>query len=104
VLEAFFLPVEPGQRLCIFHHPAARPTRGGVVYVHPFAEEMHKARRMAALQARRLADEGFAVMQIDLHGCGDSSGDFSEARWDLWKRELDDTLARTAALGWALEE
>src|SRR5688500_8337577 len=54
---------------------------------------MNKARRMAALQARRLAAEGFAVLQIDLLGCGDSSGDFCEARWELWRRDVQAALA-----------
>ncbi len=63
--------------------------RGAVVYVHPFAEEMNKSRRMAALQSRALAAAGFAVLQIDLLGCGDSSGDFGDASWDEW---IDDVL------------
>src|SRR5690606_632989 len=29
---------------------------------------------------------------IDLHGCGDSSGDFGQARWEIWLRDL--ALAR----------
>jgi exosortase A-associated hydrolase 2 len=60
---------------------------GSVLYVPPFAEEMHKARRMAAVQARRLAARGFGVLVLDPTGCGDSSGDFGDARWELW---LDD--------------
>lgn len=86
--NAFFLPVEPGERFCIFHPAQGRDRGRGLVYVHPFAEEMNKARRMAALQARNLAAEGFAVLQIDLLGCGDSSGDFADARWDLWIRDV----------------
>ena len=88
MLDAFFLSVEPGQRFCILHTPQGAPSRG-VVYVPPFAEEMNKSRRMAALQARRLANEGIAVLQIDLYGCGDSSGDFGAARWDHWKRDIE---------------
>jgi exosortase A-associated hydrolase 2 len=60
-----------------------------VLYIHPFAEEMNKARRMAALQSRALAQAGLAVLQIDLHGCGDSSGDFCDATWQSW---VDDVL------------
>ena len=45
---------------------------------------MNRARRMAALQARTLANAGFDVLQIDLLGCGDSSGDFAEATWASW--------------------
>ena len=57
---------------------------GSVLYIHPFAEEMNKSRRMAALQARALAQAGYAVLQIDLLGCGDSSGDFGDASWQDW--------------------
>ncbi len=85
--EPFFLPAACGERFCMFH-PAAGTPRGCLVYVHPFAEEMNKSRRMAALQSRMLASHGFAVLQIDLFGCGDSSGDFSEARWDGWKQDV----------------
>ncbi len=61
-----------------------------MLYLHPFAEEMNKARRMAALQSRAFAAEGLAVLQIDLLGCGDSSGDFGDASWAAW---VDDGLA-----------
>jgi uncharacterized protein len=89
----FFLAAPGGQRFCIHHRPAGRP-RGAVVQVHAFAEEMNKCRRMAALQSRALAAAGFAVLQIDLYGCGDSSGDFGDASWRAW---LDDVLL---AAGW----
>ena len=75
-----------GQRFCLYH-PPSDPARGAVLYVHPWAEEMNKSRRMAALQSRALAKAGYAVLQIDLHGCGDSSGDFGDATWEGW---LDD--------------
>lgn len=92
--SAFFLPAEPGYRYCIYH-PAKQDGAGrGLVYAHPFGEEMNKARRMAALQSRRLADAGIAVLQIDLFGCGDSSGDFADANWSIWKGDLE------IALGW----
>ena len=60
-----------------------------MLYVHPFAEEMNKSRRMAALQARALAAAGFDVLQMDLLGCGDSSGDFGDASWAAW---VDDVV------------
>ena len=92
--EAFFLPAAGGQRYCLFHAAAGSSVRGVIVHVHPWAEEMNKSRRMAALQARALAAAGFAVLQIDLHGCGDSSGDFAEASWDSWIADVQ------AAAGW----
>lgn len=79
----FFLQAESGQRFCIFHEPKTRPL-GAVIYFHPFAEEMNKSRRMVALQARALSAAGYAVLQIDLRGCGDSDGDFADASWESW--------------------
>lgn len=85
--EPFFLKCGTGQRFCMFHQPAGA-CRGAVLYVHPFAEELNRSRRMAALQARQLAALGYGVLQLDLYGCGDSSGDFGDARWELWKDDL----------------
>jgi len=85
--EPFFLKIGHGQRFCLFHPPRG-PCRGAVLYVPPFAEEMNRSRRIAALQARELAALGYGVLQLDLYGCGDSSGDFGDARWDIWKDDL----------------
>jgi exosortase A-associated hydrolase 2 len=63
------------------------------VYVQPFAEEMNKSRRMAALQARALADAGWTVLQPDLFGCGDSEGDFGQADWQQWRSDIIDATA-----------
>jgi exosortase A-associated hydrolase 2 len=90
--EPFFLKSGIGQRFCMFHRPVGE-CRGAVLYVHPFAEELNRSRRMAALQARQLASIGYAVLQLDLYGCGDSSGDFGDARWELWKDDLRDGAA-----------
>ncbi|WP_229505778.1 hydrolase 1, exosortase A system-associated [Massilia genomosp. 1] len=86
--EPFFLQTGLGQRFCLFHPPAGARCRGAVLYVHPFGDEMNKARRMAAVQARALAAQGYGVLQLDLAGCGDSGGEFAEARWDTWKGDL----------------
>ena len=92
--EAFFLPVAGGQRLCIWRAPAAGPIRGRIVHVPAFAEEMNKCRPMTALAARRMAEAGFGVLQVDLLGCGDSSGDFGDASWDDWIGDI------VAAIDW----
>lgn len=93
-LEAFFLPRPNGQRFGLLHLPAG-PVRGALLHVHAFAEELNITRRMVALQAARLASDGYAVLLLDLHGCGDSSGDFGDAGWDGW---LDDIAAGRAWL------
>ena len=85
--EPFFLKIGAGQRFCLFHPPHG-PCRGAVLYVPPFAEEMNRSRRIAALQAREMAALGYGVLQLDLYGCGDSSGDFGDARWSIWKDDL----------------
>lgn len=79
-----------GSRLFLWHAPDDIPARNLLVFVHPFAEEMNKSRRMAALQSRALAAAGCAVLQVDLLGCGDSSGDFRDATWADW---VDDVVA-----------
>jgi exosortase A-associated hydrolase 2 len=92
--ESFFLQTDSGKRFCLYHAPSTdTKCRGVIIYVHPFGEEMNKSRRMAALQARAFAAIGFGVLQIDLFGCGDSSGDFADARWHTWKCDL--AVART---------
>jgi exosortase A-associated hydrolase 2 len=70
------------------HHAPQRELRACVVHVPALAEEMNKSRRAVAEQARALARMGVAVLQLDLFGCGDSDGDFSEARWDIWVNDV----------------
>jgi len=89
--QAFYLTLPTGslgQRFCVFHPAGGAVMRGAVVFVHPFAEEMNRSRRMAALQARAFAANGFAVLQMDLLGCGDSSGDFNDACWEAWVADV----------------
>lgn len=85
----FYLSAAHGGRLCLYHAPAAHgPCLGGLVYVAPFAEEMNRSRRMAALQAQALARQGVGVLLIDLYGCGDSAGELAEASWAVWRDDI----------------
>ena len=104
----FFLDSPRGPLFCLFTAPADTAPLGGVLYLHPFAEEMHKSRRMAAIQARALAARGQAVLQVDLTGCGDSAGDFGDASWSAWREDarlahawLADRIGQPVAL-WGL--
>lgn len=81
------------RKIFCLHHAPARVPRGAVVYVPPFAEEMNKSRRMAAIQSRALAGEGWHVLRFDFAGTGDSEGDFADASWAGW---LDDIAAARA--------
>lgn len=91
--QAFFLPAEQGQRFCIFSPSQLPEARGAILYLHPFAEELNLSRRTVALQIRALAAAGFDVLQIDLLGCGDSSGEFEDASWMKWLADAHLALA-----------
>jgi exosortase A-associated hydrolase 2 len=54
---------------------------------------MNKSRRMVALQARALAEDGLAVLLVDPLGCGDSPGDFGDATWETWVQDIANALA-----------
>jgi len=86
--EAFFLETGRGQRFCVLTRPASDPV-GTLLFLPPLAEEMNKSRRMVALAADAFASAGWAVLQIDLFGCGDSDGDFGEAGWADWLDDVD---------------
>lgn len=96
-IEPFFLESPRGSLFCLYSTPTDTPPREAILYFHPFAEEMHKSRRMAALQARALAHAGYAVLQVDLTGCGDSAGDFGDATWDIWRNDASSAHAWLAA-------
>jgi exosortase A-associated hydrolase 2 len=90
-LEASFRPMpHGGHRLWLWHTPPEGVVhRGAVLYTHPWAEEMNKSRRMAALASRELAADGWCVLQPDLAGCGESSGSLEDASVDTWLSDLE---------------
>ncbi|MGD0988517.1 MAG: hydrolase 2, exosortase A system-associated [Candidatus Sulfotelmatobacter sp.] len=86
---SFFLRGAAGNLFAMYYAPAeAEPDFGDILYVHPFAGEMFASRTVIAACARDLAAAGFGVLTVDLYGCGDSSGDFSDARWEIWRDDL----------------
>lgn len=85
--EALFAATPSGERFCLVTRPVG-PVKGTVLFAPPFAEELNKSRRMVALAARAFAAEGWAVLQIDLLGCGDSAGDFGQSSWRAWIDDL----------------
>ncbi len=99
-LEPFFLDGTAGRLFALSAAPpsAARAERG-VLIAPPFAEEMNKSRRQIALQMRDLAARGCRVLIPDLHGTGDSEGDFGDARWQIWLADLRTAFEWLAARG-----
>lgn len=87
--QAFFLNAGVGRRFCLYYDFADNlKCHGAILFVPPFGEEMNKSRRMMALQAQALAGQGYAVLLMDLYGCGDSDGELRDASWDGWKNDL----------------
>ena len=91
--DAFFLPTRRGSLFCLYHAPQGPVVRGQVLHLHPFAEELNTCRSVSAQFARELAAQGYAVLQFDMSGCGDSEGDFGDATWATWLNNAHDALA-----------
>lgn len=86
-INPLFIDVNQRQLFVINYTPLRKQSIASIIYLPPFAEEMHKSRHMVAEQARQFARRGYHVMTVDLTGCGDSSGEFEEATWELWKED-----------------
>ena len=96
----FLLNGSRGSLLATYFAPCAEPhPAGDILVVPPFAEEMNRCRAMVALQARALAEIGIGTLVVDMHGTGDSAGDFVDANWDVWRDDLARALAWLRAFG-----
>ena len=83
-----FVATAAGELHVMSFRPAEAAASAAVLIVPPFAEEMNRARRMLALQARACAALGFEVLLPDLYGTGDSDGEFRDATWEGWRDGL----------------
>lgn len=95
----FFLSSLAGD-LLVCYHPPVKPVPGhaDVIVIPPFAEEMNKSRRMFSILAQSLSDRGIGTLILDLYGTGDSQGDFSDARWNIWRHDV------TQAMNWLRQQ
>jgi exosortase A-associated hydrolase 2 len=84
------LPGPAGDLFVLHLHPRRRPDGDamGVVFCAPFGEELNRTRRTVRLAAAAMAAAGHHVLLVDLHGTGDSAGDFEGADWSTWLDEL----------------
>lgn len=90
----FFMDVPGGRLFAVHHRPAdGQPLLGNVLCVPPFNEEMNRCRSMVTLQARALAQVGIGTLLVDLHGTGDSAGEFRDARWSIWLDNIRASIA-----------
>lgn len=88
--KPLFLEGSAGKLFTVYYPPSSiAPNSHVILHAPAFAEEMNKSRQMVSLQARELYDQGIGVLIVDLFGSGDSEGDFGEARWDIWLKDLE---------------
>lgn len=93
MIQPSFIDSCSGLLFAVYWPPVGQAVSKAILHVPAFAEEMNKSRRMVALQARTLAEQGYAVMVLDLFGTGDSEGDFAEATWSVWLQNIADAIA-----------
>lgn len=92
-MQPCFLSGQAGPLFALYWTPSQSKPEQAFLHVPAFAEEMNKSRRMVALQAKALADQGVAVLVLDLFGTGDSGGDFAEASWECWLADVASGVA-----------
>lgn len=92
--EASFDPAPGGFRFSL-RYRVREDVRATVILLPPLAEELNRCRRMIAKTARAFCAAGYEVLQRDPLGCGDSSGDFGDARWDAWLDDLGQLIDET---------
>ncbi|MDB4929076.1 MAG: hypothetical protein JWM10_1560 [Myxococcaceae bacterium] len=90
-----FFPCGSRRLYGFLHEPRAAETPlaiapAVVVFVHPFMEERQDAHPFLRSLATRVCARGLWAMRFDLHGCGDSEGEWEEATVESW---LDDIAA-----------
>ena len=107
MLEPRFISGTAGRLFCVVHLPESEKIRSGsvpsVLVVPAFADEMNKTRPTVTRIARGLNAQGIAVVIPDLYGTGDSDGDFHEAEWDQWCRDLETVVDYANASGLPVE-
>jgi exosortase A-associated hydrolase 2 len=98
-IKAAFIEGPAGRIFVTARTPVAQGG-GSVLVVPPFAEEMNKSRRMFADLAEALRARGIATVIPDLHGTGDSDGEFRDAGWDQWQTDVQRVSDWAAQQGW----
>ena len=95
IVDPFFLDSPSGRLFAVHHRPLdLGATRGHILCVPPFNEEMNRCRSMVSLQAQAFAEQGIGTLMIDLFGTGDSAGEYVDARWTKWQADI------SAAINW----
>jgi len=91
-VDPFFIPTELGGLFALYYSAEPSEKKQCILHIPAFAEEMNKARHMVAIQSQAFAEQGYAVLVLDLWGTGDSEGEFCEATWDIWQSNISSAI------------
>ena len=87
--EARFINGTKGRLFAMHRRPLNRLELGECfVLAPPFAEEMNRCRYMCTMISQQLAEQGHGFLSVDPYGTGDSEGNFVDADWDGWTRDI----------------
>lgn len=88
-MRPLVLPPADAPLFAVVHEPAAGvAARGGILLAPPIGEELNRCRLAIATAARLWARAGWTTLVADLHGTGDSGGDFGDATVERWRDDL----------------
>ncbi|MCV2886027.1 alpha/beta hydrolase [Aestuariibacter sp. AA17] len=96
-IQPAFITLPSGNLYTVSFVPEGKTPNNIVIFVPPFAEEMNKSRKMMALMGNALASSGDLCVLFDYLGTGDSEGDFSDASWQIWQKNLSDVVEHICA-------
>jgi len=77
-----FINYENKNLFGVLHTPENRPSKKGIIFLHPYAEEKQRIDRIFVHMARLLCAKGYSAIRFDFYGCGDSEGNFEEVTID----------------------
>jgi len=83
-----FLPVDGEKIFTVTHRPERRQGTGGILMLHPLAEEKLWVGRAVTQLARALCAGGMPVLRFDHRGHGDSDREHHEMTLDTMRADL----------------
>jgi len=98
-MQAFFLQGSQRKLFAVFYPAKQSETTKFILHIPAFAEELNCARHVISQQGRAFSEQGYSVLQVDLFGTGDSTGEFSDATWENWKQDVESACQWLASQG-----
>jgi len=89
-MEPFYFGTKPSHSLFGVYHPPRTVTtfNAGIILCYPIGQEYIRSYRTFLRLAALLSSTGFHTLRFDYYGCGDSSGDFTQASVSQWIADI----------------